>query len=91
MHSQSVELQVGSRSRVTSALNKCRAYYYIKPMVEFKRSAIFETREEEQALCANFLSPPEGGLDLVTYRLGAISLASAESPGPDWKPGSGVM
>ena len=38
-----------------------------------------------------FLSPPEGGLDLVTNRKGAIYSAFAESPGPDWKPGSGFI
>jgi len=35
--------------------------------------------------------PPEGGLDLETYRQGAIYSASTESPGPDWKPGSGII
>jgi len=39
----------------------------------------------------NFLSLPEGGLDLVTNRQGAIYSASTESPGPDWKPGSGFI
>ena len=38
-----------------------------------------------------FLSPPEGGLDLVTNRQGSIKSASTDSLGPDWKPGSGFM
>ena len=35
--------------------------------------------------------PLEGGLDLVPHRKGTIYLASTESPGPGWKPGSGFM
>jgi len=38
---------------------------------------------------SSFSELPEGGLDLVTNRKGAILSAFAESPGPDWKPGSG--
>jgi len=46
----------------------------------------------QRAIDFNFSEPPpEGGLDLVTNRQGAIESASAESPGPDWKPGSGFI
>jgi len=38
-------------------------------------------------LCFFLSPPPEGGMDLVTSRQDAISSASTESPGPDWKPG----
>jgi len=38
-----------------------------------------------------FSEPPEGGLDLVTNRQDTILSASTETPGPDWKPGSGFI
>ena len=38
------------------------------------------------------LSPPlRGGMGLVTNRQDAILSAFTESPGPDWKPGSGFI
>jgi len=49
------------------------------------------TRLEKTRLSSLFLTPPEEGLDLVTNKQGTIYSASTESPGPDWKPGSGFI
>ena len=40
---------------------------------------------------ATFLIPPEEGLDIVTNRQDAILSAFTESPGPDWRPGTGFI